>query len=288
MSLKNLCIVIMLLIGSLLFLPSVRAEYSDLSLVQASEISKTEFADYMKNVQEKLRTTWQPPDFMEEGHVTVNFKLTRQGRVIKADIIESSGNDIYDESALEAIKESTPFGEFPEKSLKEFISVKYSFDTIMIEEERMNGYYELAKRYAKSNPQMALRYLDMAIDRVGGEEASSFLYKRRSEIRELLGDNAGAKADFDTYNMFTNRTNIKRVHLLKHLAETKPSVYIYHYLAYAYEQVNDYDNAISAIDKAIMLAETDTSLKHYRNSLIFKQNKFSQLKDMSENISCAY
>jgi TonB family protein len=286
MSLKSPIIVLVFLSAVLFFMPYVQAEGIQKTAIQTGDISKAEFNDYMKNVQEKLRTTWQPPDFMEEGHVTVFFKLTRQGRVLSAKIIESSGDDIYDESALEAIKESVPFGDFPEDSLREFLSVKYSFDTIMIEEERMNGYYELAKHYTKNNPQLALQYLDMAIDRVGGEEASSFLYKRRADIRKLLGNNVGAKEDYDTYNMYTNRANIKRVHLLKHLAETKPSAYIYHYLAYAYEQVNDYDNAIVAIDKAITLTDMNTNLKYYRDSLIAKQQKYS--RDVSENISCAY
>ena len=274
MSLKSPIIVLVFLIIMPL-LPPARAENSEQQAAQITVESRNEFSEYMKNVQEKLRATWQPPDFMEEGHVTVFFKLTRQGRVLNAAIIESSGDDIYDESALDAIKESAPFGEFPDESLREFISIKYSFDTILIEEERMSGYYELAKRYSKNNPQMALKYLDLAIDKVGGEEASSFLYKRRAEIKESLGDIASAKADYDTFSMYTNRTNIKRVHLLKHLAETRPSLYIYHYLAYAYEQVNEYDNAIEAIDKAILLSDSDTHLKTYRNSLVNKKQNLN-------------
>ena len=275
MSLKNSTIILVFLLIVMPLLPPVQAESFAQQPAQTGILAQNDFTEYMKNVQEKLNTTWQPPDFMEEGHVTVFFKLTRQGNIISASVIESSGDDIYDESALEAIKESAPFGDFPQGSSKEYISIKYSFDTILIEEERMNGYYELAKRYTKNNPQMALRYLDMAIDKVGGEEASCFLYKRRAEIKESLGDLVGAKADFDTYNTYTNHNNIKRVHLLRHLAETKPSVYIYHYLAYAYEQLNEYDNAIEAIDKAIMLANSDFNLKRYRNSLVTKMYNFN-------------
>ncbi len=236
----------------------------------ANEIVQNDFSEYMKELQDKLQKTWQPPDFMEEGHVRVYFKLNRQGRVMSASVIESSGNDIYDESALEALKDCSPFGNFPENSVREFISIKYSFDTILIEEERMHGYYELAKANAKNNPKMALEYMNMALNHVGGEEASGFLYKRRAEIKEQLGDYEGAAKDYETYNLFTKRTNIKRVHLLKHLVENKQSAYLYHYLAYAYEQVGDYKNAIGAIDKAIELTDENGKLKYYRNTLLQK------------------
>lgn len=237
----------------------------------ANAAVQNDFSVYMQNLNNKLRTNWQPPDFMEEGHVRVYFKLNRQGNVLYASVIESSGNDIYDESALEAIKDSAPFGEFPEDTLREFIAVKYTFDTILIEEERMNGYYELAKMYARSNPQKALEYLNLALDKVGGEEASCFLYKRRAEIKDMLGDKEGALADYSTYDLYITRANIKRVHLLKHLAENKQSVFLYHYLAYAYEQVQDYDNAIIAINKAISLTDENATLKRYRDTLMQKQ-----------------
>lgn len=237
-----------------------------------NEIPKTKelFSDYMKSVQDKLSAQWQPPDFMEEGHVKVHFNLNKQGRVMNAYVFESSGNDIYDESAIEAIKDCSPFGNFPKDSLREHISIKYSFDTILIEDERTNGYYKLAKLNTKNNPRLALEYLNMAISKVGGEEASSFLYERRAEIKERLGDTKGAKEDFEIHDLYTNRTNIKRVHLLKHLAETKPTAYNYHYLAFAYEQVNDYNNAIAAIDKAICLTDDNHNLKNYKRTLLKK------------------
>ena len=126
-----------------------------------------------------------------------------------------------------------------------------------------------AKHYTKNNPQLALQYLDMAIDRVGGEEASSFLYKRRADIKKVLGDLNGAKEDYEKYRIYTEHANIKRVHLLKHLAEVQNSAYIYHYLAYAYEQVNDIKNALISIDKAIELSDdyTEGNLKRYKKYL---------------------
>ena len=271
MRLKETVITIFFIVVFLGSTLNINAENQYSNTQRANSAVQNDFSEYMSRLQEKLRANWQPPDFMEEGHVRVFFKLNRQGQVISASVIESSGNDIYDESAIEALKNCAPFGSFPEETLREFISVKYSFDTILIEEERMNGYYERAKLNAKNNPRMALEYLNLAINKVGGEEASCFLYKRRALIKEALGDTKGAREDYDIYNLYTNRANIKRVHLLKHLAETKPSSYIYHYLAYAYEQVGDYNNAIDAINKAIALTCDNGNLKYYRDSLMQKR-----------------
>ena len=263
------------------------AEESFLQTENVNVLAQRDLSSYMDNLKEKLQSVWQPPDFMEEGHVRVFFKLNRQGQVMNAYIIESSGNDIYDESALEAIKAAAPFGDFPEDSLREMISIKYSFDTILIEEERMNGYYELAKANAGNNPYKALEYLSLAISQVGGEEASYFLYKRRAEIKEMLGDREGADRDWATYNLYTQRTNIKRLHLLKHLVEIKPSAYLYHYLAYAYEQMEDYDNAIAAVNGAIASTPEDTNnnLLRYRDSLMRKRESRFGCANISADIS---
>ena len=252
-----------------ILIPEVYAERDYSTLSPANTFTREDFSDYMSSVQTKLCKSWQPPDFMEEGHVRVFFKLDRQGNVISADIIESSGDAIYDESALDAIKKASPFGIFPEHTLREHIAIKYSFDTVLIEEERMKGYYELAKTLTYSNPEKALEYINMAINEVGGEEASGFLYKRRADIKKNLGMNDEAKADYDIYNDFTNKSNIKRVHFLNHIAEKQDSAYIYHYLAYAYEQIDDYKNAIISINKALAKSDfqTEASIKQYKKHL---------------------
>lgn len=267
MELKNLTITLTIL--GVFFLPCVYAENDYSNKQPANIMIQEDFSEYMSSVQEKLRTLWQPPDFMEEGHVRVYFKLNRQGKVVASDIIESSGNDIYDESALDAIKKADPFGEFPEQTLREHIAIKYSFDTVLIEEERMKGYYELAKKYTKSDPLKAIEYLNLAINEVGGEEASCFLYKRRADLKTLLGNTDEAQADYDKYNLFLERARIKRMHLLKHLTETQDSAYLYHYLAFAYEELDDYDNAMLAINKAVEKSDysNEGNIKRYKKHL---------------------
>ena len=51
--------------------------------------TQSDFSDYMTNVKKKLQKNWVYPDFLEEGHVRVLFKLDREGNVIAGDILES-------------------------------------------------------------------------------------------------------------------------------------------------------------------------------------------------------
>lgn len=229
---------------------------------------QNDFSEYMQNLKLKLQKNWICPDFLEEGHIRVLFKLDRFGNVISGDILESSGNPVFDESAINAIHKSEPFGEFPKNSTRETITVNYSFDTSFVKTDKMKEYYELAKRYTYSDRKEALKYINLAIDEVHGDNESYFLYKRRSKIKEGLGDHLGAKEDFEQYEKMKAKVDIKRVHVLRHQAEVEDSAFAYYHLAYAYEQIKDYDNAIWAINKAIERTDLNQHYKRYRTELV--------------------
>lgn len=232
---------------------------------------QSDFCDYMANVRSKLQKNWTTPDFLEEGHIRVLFKLDREGYVISGDILESSGNPVYDESAINAIHKSEPFGKFPENSTRQTITINYSFDTSFVKTDKIKELYELAKRYTYSDKQLALKYVNEAIDEVGLDDESYFLYKRRARIKEGLGDYLGAKDDIKTYEKMKAKIDVKRVHALKHQALQEDTAFAYYYLAYAYEQIRDYDGAIWAINKAIERTELNQQYKRYRVELVKKQ-----------------
>lgn len=231
---------------------------------------QSDFSDYMANVRSKLQKNWVTPDFMEEGHVRVLFKVDREGYVIAGDILESSGNPVYDESAVNAIHKSEPFGVFPPSSSRETITINYSFDTSFVKTDKIKELYEQAKRYMYSDKQLALKYIDQAIDEVGMDSESYFLYKRRAKIKEGLGDHLGSKADYEQYQKMKAKVDIKRVHALKYQAEQEDTAFAYYYLAYAYEQIRDYDGAIWAINKAIERTDLNQQYKRYRTELVKK------------------
>lgn len=231
---------------------------------------QTDFSDYMENVKTKLQRNWVTPDFLEEGHVRVLFKIDREGNVIAGDILESSGNAIFDESTVNAIHKSEPFGKFPENTSRQTITINYSFDTTFIKTDEIQKLYEQAKRYTYSDKQLALSYINKAIEEVGTDNESYFLYKRRSKIKEGLGDHVGAKEDLEQYEKMKSKVDLKRVHALKYQAEQEDTAFAYYYLAYAYEQIRDYDGAIWAINKAIERTDLNQQYKRYRTELVKK------------------
>ena len=229
---------------------------------------QADFSEYMEKVRAKLRKNWVSPDFLEEGHVRLLFKIDRDGNVIAGDILESSGNPVFDESAVNAIHKSEPFGKFPENTTRQSITINYSFDTTFVKTDKVKELYNLAKRYAYSDKQLALKYINEAIEEVGTDNESYFLYKRRARIKEGLGDHVGAKEDIDQYEKMKARVDIRRVHALKHQAEQEDSAFAYYYLAYAYEQIKDYENAIWAVNKAIERTDLNQQYKRYRTELV--------------------
>lgn len=261
---------VFILVMCIMFAQSVQAyEYSS-SYNRPSQNQQVinDFSEYMNNVREKLRKNWSYPDFLEEGHVRVLFKLDNEGNVISGDILESSGNPIYDESAVDAIHKSEPFGKFPESSTRQTITINYSFDSTIVKTDKMKEYYDLAKKYTYSDKKEALKYINLAIDEVIGDSESYFLYKRRAKIKEGIGDHLGAKEDYEQYEKLKAKVDIKRIHALKHRAEVEDTAFAYYHLAYAYEQMKDYENAIYAINKAIERTDLNHQYKRYRTELV--------------------
>ena len=233
---------------------------------------QADFSGYMSNVREKLQKNWIAPDFLETGHIRVLFKVDREGYVISGEILESSGNPIYDESAVNAIHKSEPFGNFPENTSRQYITINYSFDTTLVKTDRIKDLYEKALACMYSDKKLALNYLNQAINEVGSDDESYFLYKRRSKVNEALGNHLEAQEDFKQYEKKKSRVDIKRVHALKYQAEQEDTAFAYYYLAYAYEQIHDYEGAIWAINKAIERTDLNQQYKRYRTELVKHYN----------------
>lgn len=266
MGVKGLIIVISILLA----LPAFAEPYYNQPT--SNRQVQSDFSSYMENVNEKLQKNWTPPDFLEEAHTRILFKLNRDGDIYSASIIESSGDDIYDEAAINALKKSIPFEKFPSNSTRQSLTINYSFDTTLVKTDRMRNYYELSKQNFYCDKDAALKYINLAIAEVNGDDESYFLFKRRGKIKEAMGDHVGAKEDFSKYESMKARVDVKRVHALKHQAEVEDTAYAYFYLAYAYEQIKDYENAIHAINKAIERTDLNNTYKRYRTELVKKVN----------------
>lgn len=231
---------------------------------------QNDFSEYMANLQNKLQKNWIAPDFLPEGRIRVLFKLDREGNVISGDILESSGNRIYDESAVNAIHKSEPFGRFPNNSTREILAVNYCFSTELINADKVKYYIEMADKSFRDDKKKALEFINLAINEAGTNEKAYYLYKKRGKIFESLGQHVEANEDFQKYENLKLKCDIKRVHAVKRLAEVEDSAFAYYYLANSYEQVQDYENAIKSIDEAIVRTNLNNTYKRYREELVKK------------------
>ncbi len=89
-----------------------------------------EMKDYITSVESKIRENWKLPVTNSGGVAKVQFKISREGKLISCEIKQSSGNKNNDDSAIAAVKNTEPFDAFPQnadKNLKE-INILMTFD----------------------------------------------------------------------------------------------------------------------------------------------------------------
>ncbi len=97
----------------------------------SQEQPNVDFGSYMKNLQNKIKKNWNPPN--EKGRyarATVLFTLDKNGKLIKYNIKKSSGIKEYDKAAIKALKSSSPFDSLPKEYKEETVDIQFNFDYI--------------------------------------------------------------------------------------------------------------------------------------------------------------
>ena len=93
---------------------------------QASESTQAKLA-----IQKKVERSWiRPPTVNEDLKCTIKVKLMSDGTVISAEVISSSGDEIFDRSAENAVQKASPLPVPNDKELfaQEFRSFQFSFN----------------------------------------------------------------------------------------------------------------------------------------------------------------
>ncbi|MGB3976821.1 MAG: energy transducer TonB [bacterium] len=88
------------------------------------------FYYYLSMLKNRVSENWIPPygAFEAEARrVVIAFRIDRQGSQYDARIEESSGNDLLDQSALRAVKVSSPFPPLPEGFTGTDLGVYFGF-----------------------------------------------------------------------------------------------------------------------------------------------------------------
>lgn len=75
-----------------------------------SGLTRLDHARYLNDLEARIRASWHPPKFLAKAglRVRVVLLLDQNGGLLKKTIVQSSGNGVFDESAISAIEESLP------------------------------------------------------------------------------------------------------------------------------------------------------------------------------------
>lgn len=86
-----------------------------------------DFGAYMKDMKRHIQSKWSPPKGMEERRVITVFTIKRNGTILDPSIVESSGIESVDETAMTALKAASPLPPLP-KGAPSSIQIRYQFD----------------------------------------------------------------------------------------------------------------------------------------------------------------
>ena len=96
----------------------------------AVDASDFPFTYYLRLIQSKIGERWTPPRAAATGgeRVVVLFEIQRDGAVREPSVEKSSGNNLYDQAAVRAIMEASPFPPLPPEFKASSLRVHFGFE----------------------------------------------------------------------------------------------------------------------------------------------------------------
>lgn len=86
------------------------------------------FKNYMHDMQIKIKNNWTPPKYDTSKKTVLFFTVKRSGEVENIRVKESSGSKDSDDSAIEALKKSSPLAPFDSEIKEEKVDIMFTFD----------------------------------------------------------------------------------------------------------------------------------------------------------------
>lgn len=93
----------------------------------STDDDEIDLSGYIKELQEKVKSNFNPPQVDGSPTTVVFFKLTRTGRLDSFKIIKSSGDELFDHASVRAIQMSAPFDYLPSGYEKDLLKIQYTF-----------------------------------------------------------------------------------------------------------------------------------------------------------------
>jgi TonB family protein len=95
------------------------------------DTTDTIYYPYVKTIKEGIHKNWiYPPSAQEsyiQGDLMIVFRLDKNGTLVNSRIARSSGHQILDGSALNAIELASPFPPFPDTITVHFLNINATF-----------------------------------------------------------------------------------------------------------------------------------------------------------------
>lgn len=91
------------------------------------DVQDIDYSAYMAKMKKDIQAKWKPPKGLEQRRVGVTFSINRDGSIVDGAVVESSGVESIDKSALEALKDASPIDPLP-KGAPKSVEIRYRFD----------------------------------------------------------------------------------------------------------------------------------------------------------------
>ena len=86
-----------------------------------------EFQPYLEEIHKQISGKWQPPAVNKDSEVVLKFTILKNGHVIDEQVSQSSGIKEVDESALTALRRSSPLPPLPLSFPRDQVTVNFNF-----------------------------------------------------------------------------------------------------------------------------------------------------------------
>lgn len=95
------------------------------------DTTETEYASYFARIKHQIERVWMYPNEAAQrgisGKLTLRFRISRDGNLLSARVVDQSGHEILDFAAIKAVKEAAPFYPFPVNIKKDKLSILATF-----------------------------------------------------------------------------------------------------------------------------------------------------------------
>jgi TonB family protein len=94
------------------------------------DVSDFPFTYYLRQIQSKISERWSPPRAAAAGgeRAVIMFEIGRDGQIKEPKLERESGNTLYDQSALRAVVDASPFPPLPSEFRAPSLRIHFGFE----------------------------------------------------------------------------------------------------------------------------------------------------------------